>query len=121
MQTDRGLSASGPWTYFRASRRRLVYAVTILLVWFLPGFSTAALPVPDTFDATNLDRESLKLAGEWGIVPNQFLEPGSWRELESAINETVSVPELGPAKLSRMGIQIGTGVWDVVGAGERRA
>ena len=92
MQTDRGLSPSGPWAYFRASRRRLVYAVTILLVWLLPGFSTAALPVPDTFDATNLDRESLKLAGEWGIVPNQFLEPGSWRELRSAINETVSVP-----------------------------
>ena len=48
--------------------------------------------MPDTFDATVLDRESLKLAGEWGIVPNQFLEPGSWRELESAINGTVSVP-----------------------------
>ena len=78
--------------YFLAGRRRLVFVITFLLVWLVGASSVAADAAPELMKATVLDRSSLRLAGQWGIVPNQFLKPASWRELRTAIKGTVSVP-----------------------------
>ena len=78
--------------YFLAGRRRLVFVITFLLVWLVGASSVAADAAPELMKATVLERSSLRLAGQWGIVPNQFLKPASWRELRTAIKGTVSVP-----------------------------